>query len=86
VEKHLSARLGEKFVRHGQGAMLVGLQRNFLCQHDVACYEITFRYKVPTNTRTARPIAATALLSPKRDLLVAAQPSELVKGHGQFSR
>src|SRR5258707_822962 len=27
--------------------------RNFLCQHDVACDEITFGRKAPTNTRTA---------------------------------
>ena len=33
--------------------MLVGLQRNFLCQHDVACDEVTFGRKAPTNMRTA---------------------------------
>src|SRR5260221_4159690 len=43
----------EKSVRHGQRATLVGLQRNFLCQHDVACDEVTFGRKTPTNTRTA---------------------------------
>src|SRR5260370_38273953 len=42
----------EKSVRHGQRATLVGLQRNFLCQHDVACDEVTFGCKAPANTRT----------------------------------
>ena len=46
-------RLQEKFVRHRQRATLVGLQRNFLCQHDVACDEMTFGHKAPTKTRTA---------------------------------
>src|SRR4030088_2733207 len=54
MEKRISsACLHEKFVRHGQRATLVGLQRNFLRQHDVACDEMTFRRKTPTNTRTA---------------------------------
>ena len=44
--------LARKSVRYGQRATLVGLQRNFLCQHDVACDEVTFRRKAPTNTRT----------------------------------
>ena len=43
----------EIFVRHGQRATLVGLQRNFLCQHDVACDEVSFGHKAPANTRTA---------------------------------
>ncbi len=43
----------DKSVRYGQHATLVGLQRNFLCQHDVACDEVTFGRKAPTNTRTA---------------------------------
>src|SRR6266853_4122038 len=42
-----------KSVRHRQCATLVGLQRNFLCQHDVACDEVTFGRKAPTNMRTA---------------------------------
>src|SRR6266446_843433 len=42
----------KKFVRHRQRATLVGLQRNFLCQHDVACDEVTFGCKAPANTRT----------------------------------
>ena len=45
--------LARKSVRYGQRATLVGLQRNFLCQHDVACDEVTFGRKAPTNTRTA---------------------------------
>jgi len=54
MEKRISsACLHEKFVRHGQRATLVGLQRNFLCQQDVACDEISFGRKAPTNTRTA---------------------------------
>src|ERR1700676_3413134 len=54
MEKRISsACLHEKFVRHGQRPTLVGLQRNFLCQHDVACDEISFGRKAQTNTRTA---------------------------------
>ena len=54
MEKRISsACLHEKSVRHGQRATLVGLQRNFLRQHDVACDEMTFGRKTPTNTRTA---------------------------------
>jgi hypothetical protein len=54
MEKRISwAYLYEEFVRRGQRVMLVGLQRNFLRQHDVACYEITFGRKAPTDTRTA---------------------------------
>src|SRR5258708_34112083 len=45
--------LARKCVRYGQRATLVGLQRNFLCHHDVACDEVTFWRKAPTNTRTA---------------------------------
>src|SRR5260370_29141830 len=45
--------LARKSVRYGQRATLVGLQRNFLCQHDVACDEVTVGRKAPTNTRTA---------------------------------
>ena len=53
LEKRISwAGWHEKSVRHGQRATLVGLQRNFLCQHDVACDEVTFGRKTPTNTRT----------------------------------
>src|SRR5882724_3661306 len=43
----------KKSVCHCQRATLVGLQRNFLRQHDVACDEITFGRKAPTNTWTA---------------------------------
>ena len=51
MEMHISSACWhKKFVRHGQRATLVGLQRNFLCQHDVACDEITFGRKAPTNT------------------------------------
>ena len=54
MEKRISwAYLYEEFVRRGQRVMLVGLQRNFLRQHDVACYEIAFGRKAPTDTRTA---------------------------------
>src|SRR5260370_38197290 len=54
MEKRISSACWhEKFVRHGQRATLVGLQRNFLRQHDVACDEMTFGCKTPTNTRTA---------------------------------
>src|SRR6266436_9731406 len=53
LEKRISwACWHEKSVRHGQRATLVGLRRNFLCQHDVACDEVTFGRKAPTNTRT----------------------------------
>ena len=54
MEKRVSwACWHEKSVRHGQRATLVGLQRNFLCQHDVACDEVTFGRKTPANTRAA---------------------------------
>src|SRR3982074_3649386 len=53
MEMHISACWHKKFVRHGQRATLVGLQRKFLRQHDVACDEITFGRKAPTNTWTA---------------------------------
>ena len=54
MEKRISsACLHEIFVRHGQRATLVGLQRDFLRQHDIACDEMTFGRKTPTNTRTA---------------------------------
>ena len=53
MEMHISACWHKKFVRHVQRATLVGLQRNFLRQHDVACDQITFRRKAPTNTWTA---------------------------------
>ncbi len=54
MEKRISwTYLYEEFVRRGQRVMLVGLQRNFLRQHDVACDEITFGRKAPTNTWTA---------------------------------
>src|SRR5258708_10769399 len=43
----------KKFVRHRERVTLVGFQRNFLCQHDVACDEVTFGHKAPTNTLTA---------------------------------
>jgi hypothetical protein len=43
-------------VRHGQRATLVGLQRKFLCQHDVACDEMKFGHKAPANTRTASAV------------------------------
>ena len=36
--------------------MLVGLERNFLCQHDIACNEIASRYKAPANPRTAATV------------------------------
>jgi len=53
LEKRISwACWHEKSVRHGQRATLVGLQPNFLCQHDVACDEVTFGCKAPANTRT----------------------------------
>jgi hypothetical protein len=51
LEMHISSACWHRpFVRHGQCAMLVGLQGNFLCQHDVACDQIAFRHKAPTNT------------------------------------
>ena len=53
VEKHRSACSHGKVVSQGQRATLVGLQRDFLCQHDVACSEMTSRRKAPTNARTA---------------------------------
>ncbi len=54
IEKRISStHWRQKSVRHGQRATLVGLQRNFLCQHDIACDEVTFGRKAPTNTRTA---------------------------------
>src|SRR5260370_13824919 len=54
LEKRISwACWHEKSVRHGQRATLVGLQRNFLCQHDVACDEVTLGRKTPANTREA---------------------------------
>ena len=59
-----SACLHEKIVPHGQRATLVGLQRNFLGQHDVACDEITFGRKAPTNTGTA---GAVELVDVHRD-------------------
>jgi len=54
MEIHISSACWhKKSVRHGQRATLVDLQRNFLCQHDVACDEMTFGRKAPTSTRTA---------------------------------
>src|SRR5260221_7944468 len=54
IEKRISStHWRQKSVRHGQRATLVGLQRNFLCQHDIPCDEVTFGRKAPTNTRTA---------------------------------
>ena len=48
-----SASRGRKFFRHSQCAKLVGLQGNFLCQHDVACDEVDIGHKTPTGTRPA---------------------------------
>src|SRR5260370_19879030 len=45
-----------KSVGHRQCATLVRLQSNFLCQHNVACDEITFGHEAPTNSRTAGAI------------------------------
>jgi len=45
-----------KSVGHRQCATLVRLQSNFLCQHNVACDEITFGHEVPANSRTAGAI------------------------------
>src|SRR5882762_6036444 len=57
MEMHTSSACWHgKFVRHGQRATLVGLQRNFLCQHDVACDEITCGRKAPTNTWLAAAV------------------------------
>src|SRR5712692_8660886 len=57
MEMHISSGCWhKKFVRHVQRATLVGLQRNFLRQHDVACDEITFGRKAPSNTWTAGAI------------------------------
>src|SRR5260370_12746237 len=65
MEKRISSACWhEKFVRHGQRATLVGLQRNFLRQHNVACDEITFGRKAPTDTRTA---GAVELVDVHRD-------------------
>src|ERR1700682_1938880 len=56
MEKRISsACLHEIFVRHGQRATLVGLQRNFLRQHDVACDEMTFGRKTPTTRGRPAP-------------------------------
>src|SRR5258706_4246255 len=57
MEMHISSGCWhKKLVRHVQRATLVGLQRNFLRQHDVACDEITVGRKAPTNTWTAGAI------------------------------
>ena len=57
IERHISSTCRNgKSVRHGQRATLVGLQRNFLCQHDVACDQMTFRHKAPTNTWIASAV------------------------------
>src|SRR5258707_6285975 len=57
LEKRISwACWHEKSVRYGQGATLVGLERNFLCQHDVTCDEVTFGRKAPTKTWAARGV------------------------------
>ena len=54
IEKRiLSACWHGEPVRHGQRATLIALQRNFLCQHDVACDEMTLGRKAPTSKRTA---------------------------------
>ena len=45
-----------KSVGHRQCATLVRLQSNFLCQHNVACDEITFGHEAPANSRTAGAI------------------------------
>ena len=51
----------EKSVRHGQRATLVGLQRNFLCQHDVACDEVNVgAYAVQLARRARLRSIATA--------------------------
>jgi hypothetical protein len=50
--EHIALSAGKLF-RHRQRARLVGLHGNLLCQHDIACDEITFGDKAPTNTRTA---------------------------------
>src|SRR3979490_417048 len=74
VKWHISSACWHrKFVRRGQRAALVGLQRNFLCQHDVACDEIAFGRKAPTNTWTA---GAPALGAGHRDAVAnPASPS-----------
>jgi hypothetical protein len=37
-------------------SMLVGLERNFFRQHDIACNEIASRYKAPADPRTAATV------------------------------
>src|SRR5260370_42664949 len=73
IEKHiLSTCKNGKSVRHAQRATLVGLQRNFLCQHNATCDQMTFRYKAPTNTCTA---SAVELVDVHR--VAAANPASL---------
>jgi hypothetical protein len=57
MEKHISSTCRNgKSVRHRQRATLVRLQRNFLCQHNDARDQMTFRHKAPTNKWTASAV------------------------------